>query len=152
MRWNWKQADWTAFSYDTRSLDGLVRQFLLQSSEFLGVFRHVGADGQNALQIMLISKMLISEEAIKTSEIEGEILNRDSVQSSLRHQFGLGPEDSHVPATERGIARLTELGGRRVFVLFLFAFCGAASFSKIPQVKIPKFGIFAHTISVSLAE
>jgi Domain of unknown function (DUF4172) len=147
MRWNWEQADWTEFSYDTRSLEDLERQFLLQSSEFLGVFRHVGADGRNALRIMLIS-----EEAIKTSEIEGEILNGDSVQSSLRHLFGLGPEDSHVPAGERGIARLTELGGRRVFVLYLFAFCGAASISKIPQVKIPKFGIFAHIISVSLAE
>jgi hypothetical protein len=31
-------------------------------------------------------------EAVKTSEIEGEILNRDSVHSSLRHQFGLGVE------------------------------------------------------------
>ena len=49
---------------------------LLRSGEFMGVFRHVGADDQNALRIELIS-----EEAVKTSEIEGEILNRDSVQS-----------------------------------------------------------------------
>ena len=67
----------------------------------MGVFRHVGADDQNALRIELIS-----EEAVKTSEIEGEILNRDSVQSSLRHQFGLGPEDSNIPAAERGIASM----------------------------------------------
>jgi Fic family protein len=74
---------------------------LRQSGVFMGVFRHVGADDQIALRIELIS-----EEAIKTSEIEGEFLNRDSVQSSLRHQFGLGPEDSNIPAAECGIASL----------------------------------------------
>lgn len=55
----------------------------------MGVFRHVGADDQDTLRIDLIG-----DEAVKTSEIEGEILNRDSVQSSLRHQFGLGPEQA----------------------------------------------------------
>jgi Fic family protein len=101
MRWNWEQTSWPEFSYDSNALETLERQFLRQSGEFLGVFRHVGADDQNALRIELIS-----EEAIKTSEIEGEILNRDSVQSSLRHQFGLGPEVSNIPAAERGIASL----------------------------------------------
>jgi Fic family protein len=82
-------------------LESLERQLLRQFGEFTGVFRHVAADDRNALRIELIS-----EEAIKTSEIEGEILNRDSVQSSLRHQFGLGPEVSNIPAAERGIASL----------------------------------------------
>jgi Fic family protein len=31
----------------------------------------------------------MSTEAVTTSEIEGEILNRDSVQSSIRRQLGL---------------------------------------------------------------
>jgi Fic family protein len=101
MRWNWEQTAWPKFSYDSKSLEALERQFLRRSGEFMGVFRHVGADDRNALRIELIS-----EEAIKTSEIEGEILNRDSVQSSLRHQFGLGPEVSNIPAAERGIASL----------------------------------------------
>lgn len=43
---------------------------------------------------------------MKTSEIEGEILNRDSVQSSLRHQFGLGEQQAGVPPAERGIAQM----------------------------------------------
>jgi Fic family protein len=101
MRWNWEKPDWPEFSYDPKSLEAKERQFLRQSGELMGVFRHLGADDQNALRIELIS-----EEAIKTSEIEGEILNRDSVQSSLRHQFGLGPEGSNIPAAERGIASL----------------------------------------------
>ncbi len=101
MRWNWEQKDWPEFLYDAKALETLEQQFMRQSGEFVGVFRHVGADDQNALRIELIS-----EEAIKTSEIEGEILNRDSVQSSLRHQFGLGPENKNIPAAERGVAAM----------------------------------------------
>jgi Fic family protein len=101
MQWNWEQTDWPEFSYDSKSLEALEQQFLRQSGEFMGVFRHVGGDDQNALRIELIS-----EEAVKTSEIEGEILNRESVQSSLRHQFGLGPEGSNIPAAERGVASM----------------------------------------------
>ncbi len=113
MRWNWEQKDWPEFIYDAKALATLEQRFMLQSGEFLGVFRHVGADDQNALRIELIS-----EEAVKTSQIEGEILNRDSVQSSLRQQFGLGPEDSEIPAAERGIASLmTDLYERFVVPL-----------------------------------
>jgi Fic family protein len=93
MWWNWEQKNWPEFSYDTKALEALEQQFLRQSVEFMGVFRHVGAHDQNALRIELIS-----EEAVKTSEIEGETLYRDSVQSSLRHQFGFGPEGSNNPA------------------------------------------------------
>jgi Fic family protein len=101
MTWNWEQPGWPKFSYDSAALDPLERQFLLHSGEFLGAFRHVGADDQDTLKIELIG-----DEALKTSEIEGEILNRDSVQSSLRYQFGLGPDDRRVSPAERGIAEM----------------------------------------------
>lgn len=101
MRWNWEQANWPNFAWDSKALEPLERQFLSQSGEFIGAFRHVGADDQDALRVELIS-----EEAVKTSQIEGEILNRDSVQSSLRHQFGLGPDQPNIPPAERGIAKM----------------------------------------------
>src|ERR1700761_1037302 len=101
MTWNWQQAEWPKFSYDSKALEPLEQQFLHQSGEFVGAFRHVGSDDQETLRIELIS-----EEAVKTSQIEGEILNRDSVQSSLRHQFGLGPEQPNIPPAERGIAKM----------------------------------------------
>jgi Fic family protein len=101
MRWNWERPEWPNFSYDFKALEAFEQRFLVQSGEFMGVFRHVGEDEQNVLRIELIS-----EEAIKTSEIEGEILNRDSVQSSLRHQFGLGPESANIAPAERGIAAM----------------------------------------------
>jgi len=101
MTWNWQQPDWPHFTYDSTALEPLEKEFLLRSGEFVGAFRHVGADDRDALRIELIS-----EEAVKTSEIEGEVLNRDSVQSSLRHQFGLGPEEPNIPTAERGIAKV----------------------------------------------
>jgi Fic family protein len=99
MPWNWQQPDWPNFTYDSKALLALDRHFLLQSGELMGVLRHVGTEDKNALRIELIS-----EEAVKTSKIEGEILDRDSVQSSLRHQFGLGPQVPDIPSAERGIA------------------------------------------------
>lgn len=101
MTWNWQQADWPSFTYDSKALEPLEREFLLRSGEFIGAFRHVNENDQNALKIELIS-----DEALKTSQIEGEILNRDSVQSSLRRQFGLGQDNRTVPPAERGIAEM----------------------------------------------
>jgi Fic family protein len=101
MTWNWEKPDWPNFTYDSTALEPLEKRFLLRSGEFIGAFRHIGADDQDTLKIELIS-----DEAVKTSEIEGEILNRDSVQSSLRHQFGLGAEKPGIPPAERGIAEM----------------------------------------------
>lgn len=101
MPWNWEQPDWPDFSYKSEAFVQLEQQFLLQSGEFVGAFKHMGPDDQETLKIDLIS-----EEAVKTSEIEGEILNRDSVQSSLRHQLGLGAEQPGIDPAERGIAEM----------------------------------------------
>jgi Fic family protein len=101
MAWNWEQSEWPEFTYDSKALEPLEQQFLLQSGEFIGACRHIGADDRETLRIELIS-----DEAVKTSEIEGEILNRDSVQSSLRHQLGLGIEAPGVRPAERGISQM----------------------------------------------
>jgi Fic family protein len=101
MTWNWEQPDWPEFTYDSGALEPLERQFLLRSGEFIGAFRHVGRQDQDMLKIELIS-----DEALKTSEIEGEVLNRDSVQSSLRRQFGLEIDGRRIPPAERGIAEM----------------------------------------------
>jgi Fic family protein len=101
MTWNWQQPDWPNFTYDSRVLEPLEQNFLLRSGEFIGACKHIGADDQETLRIELIS-----DEAVKTSEIEGEILDRASVQSSLRHQFGLGIEPPGVKPAERGISNM----------------------------------------------
>src|ERR1700732_5320579 len=101
MEWNWQQPDWPDFTYDTAALEPLEKQILLHSGEFIGAFKHIGPDDRDMLKIELIS-----DEALKTSAIEGEILDRDSLQSSLRQQFGLGTDNRRVSAAEHGIAEM----------------------------------------------
>ncbi|HWJ88727.1 MAG TPA: Fic family protein [Pelagibacterium sp.] len=101
MSWNWQQPEWPHFTYDEQALVTPEKQFLLRSGEFIGAYRHISEDDRDMLRIELIGN-----EALKTSAIEGEILNRDSLQSSLRRQFGLGDDDRHIPAKERGIAEM----------------------------------------------
>lgn len=101
MTWNWQKPGWPKFSFDTNILLASESRFLLKSGEFLGAFKHVGEDDREMLKIELIS-----EEAVKTSEIEGEILRRDSVQRSLRAQFGLAAEKTQINDAERGIAEM----------------------------------------------
>src|SRR3974377_444690 len=101
MTWNWQQPDWPEFTYDSKVLESRERDFLVEFGEFIGACKHIGAADQERLKIELIS-----DEAIKTSEIEGEILNRAGVQSSLRHEFGLGLERPGVKPAERGISRM----------------------------------------------
>ncbi|MER9330590.1 Fic family protein [Mesorhizobium sp. M0488] len=101
MAWNWEQADWPHFTYDKMALDPLESEFLLRSGEFLGVFRHVGSEDRDQIRVELIS-----EEALKTSAIEGEYLNRESLQSSLRQQLGLGGENRRIPPAERGVSEM----------------------------------------------
>jgi Fic family protein len=101
MTWNWEQPGWPHFTYDSKCLEPLEQQFLQQSGELLGVRKHIGHDDQATLTIELIS-----EEAVKTSAIEGKILDRDSVQSSLREQLGLATERPGVSSAERGISKM----------------------------------------------
>jgi Fic family protein len=101
MAWNWQQPDWPEFTYDAAALEALEHRFLRRSGEFIGAFKHIGPDDRDVLKIELIG-----DEALKTSEIEGELLNRDSVQASLRQQFGIGNDERRVPPAERGIAEM----------------------------------------------
>jgi Fic family protein len=48
----------------------------------------------------------VSSEALSTSEIEGEVLDRASVQSSVRREFGLTTDKRQVGPRERGIAEM----------------------------------------------
>jgi Fic family protein len=101
MKWNWQQPDWLDFAYSPVALADAESLFLRRSGEFLGAVRHISEADRDSLKIELLS-----DEALKTSEIEGELLNRASVQSSLLHQFGLAAPAVRVKAAERGIAEM----------------------------------------------
>lgn len=101
MKWNWQNVDWPNFRYDASSVMPLEQKFLQSAGEIIGAVRHFNEDDSNQLRIELLS-----DEAVKTSEIEGEFLDRASVQSSLRRQFGLDTDDRQIRPQERGIAEV----------------------------------------------
>lgn len=101
MVWNWTQHGWPHFAYDPAALDPLERRFLLLTGEVIGAVRHVSDGERDLLRIELLS-----DEAVKTSAIEGETLDRLSVQSSLRCQLGLDTDNRNVNPKERGIAEM----------------------------------------------
>lgn len=101
MKWNWEQKDWPNFRYDSDELAGLENRFLKEAGMLLGAFKHLNKEERETLTISLIS-----EEALKTSEIEGEFLNRESLQSSIRKQLGLQSKGPRASAAEQGIAEM----------------------------------------------
>src|SRR5450755_4655986 len=99
MLWNWQQADWPDFTWEQPRLAEAERQFLLGGGLLFGAVKHLGREECSQLTIEAIST-----EALTTSEIEGEILDRASVQSSIRRQLGLAADRRRVKPAEQGIA------------------------------------------------
>ena len=99
--WNWQQEDWPNFTYDLAAIAALEQDFLQQSGLSFGVSKHITSTEKNDLVINLISN-----EALKTSEIEGEILDRDSLQSSIKKHFGLKVAPIRNHPAENGIAEM----------------------------------------------
>jgi Fic family protein len=102
MTWNWQRPEWPDFSWNPALLRQAEEQFLLGGGIFAGTFNHLGADDKSHLTIETLST-----EALTTSEIEGEFLDRASVQSSIRQQLGLGTDRRRVKPAEQGIAEMT---------------------------------------------
>jgi Fic family protein len=101
MVWNWQQADWPHFKFDKTKLEPLEAKLLHESGLLFGAFKHL--DGEDKSQLTV---ELISNEALKTSEIEGEHLNRESLQSSIRRHFGLATDNRQIALTEQGVAEM----------------------------------------------
>lgn len=99
MRWNWQQDDWPNFVWDAAALRQAEDVFLHGSGVIVGILHHVDVEERQALAIELIS-----QEVVDSSAIEGEILDRASVQSSLAKQLGLATDCRKANAAEAGAA------------------------------------------------
>lgn len=99
--WNWMLKDWPQFSYDAKVLEMLEYQFSENSGTVFGVLKHVQEESKDNFLVEVLS-----DEAVKTSEIEGEYLNRDSVQSSIKKNLGLAVEKRKIPPAEYGISEM----------------------------------------------
>jgi Fic family protein len=101
MAWNWQKKDWGNFTYNSSKIDELERQFMHESGLMYGAFIYLNDEEKEKLIIEIIS-----DEALKTSEIEGEYLNRDSLQSSICRQLGIKTDNRKIKPAEKGISEL----------------------------------------------
>jgi Fic family protein len=99
--WNWQLPEWPEFGHDDMRLRPLEAEFLRRSGVHVGAFSHLESQEQESLRAELLS-----DEALLTSKIEGELLNRDSLQSSIRRLFGLTHDGRKASPAETGISEL----------------------------------------------
>ena len=102
MKYNWQQKNWPEFTYNTSELETVVQKYQQNAYSLLGRLAQLNLEFQQEAHILLIV-----EEAINSSEIEGENLNREEVRSSVARFLGLNVESSLIPhLKEEGIAAL----------------------------------------------
>ena len=77
----------------------LELEFIKNYSKLLGAIKyHINKEEKECLLVELMS-----DEALKTSKIEDEILDRDCLQSFIRRHFVLQTENRKVPSAEQGL-------------------------------------------------
>ncbi len=102
MQYNWQQEDWPNFRYDLSGLEGLLLELAEGQGKISGLLQALPDD----MKERSVVDILVAE-AVKTSAIEGEYLNREEVLSSIRNNLGLNrlPEKIKDKRAE-GVARL----------------------------------------------
>ena len=101
MTWNWQRKNWPKFTYDAKKLEQLERDYAHAAGKLTGAMQHLTQDDKDEIVVHVLST-----EGVKTAEIEGELLNRDSVQSSIRRKLGLSAMRRNIEPAEAGVAAL----------------------------------------------
>lgn len=99
--WNWQKNDWPNFSYNHDQIKDLEDEFFRRTHIALGTTKALSKEEHDILIVELATN-----ETFKTSEIEGELLDRESLQSSIKRQFGLSADPKKSYPSEDGIAKL----------------------------------------------
>lgn len=98
----WERDDWPRFSWNHADLIGPLAAARLKQGRFLGSMARLGFDLQQEAQLAALM-----DDVLKTSEIEGDHLNRDSVRSSVARHLGI--PDATVTPTDRRTEGVVEL-------------------------------------------
>jgi len=91
MKYNWQRTDWPEFKYDVSQIQDILFTFAEKTGHVSGILKSL----PDSIQTEAIIDLMVSE-AVKTSEIEGEHLNRSDVMSSIRHNLGLSTDKEQV--------------------------------------------------------
>ena len=86
MKWVWQHEKWPDFHYNSKYLMDLEKEFIRLSGYMFGVYKHLSTKAQESFKVNLIC-----EDAMNTANIEGELLDHESLQSSIRKHFEISP-------------------------------------------------------------
>lgn len=102
MKYNWQQKDWPNFSYSTEEVESKLFEFSERAGRINGLME--GLPKESRVETVI---ELLVEEAVKTSEIEGEFISRKDVISSIKKNLGmLAPVGRIKDKKAEGIAEL----------------------------------------------
>lgn len=82
--WIWQKPDWPNFTWQAEQIINLLSKARLLQGKLLAKVSHMGFELSREA-----SADVLTEEAVKTAEIEGEQLSRESVRSSVARHLGL---------------------------------------------------------------
>lgn len=92
----WQDKDWPHWRYDLARLAGPLAEVSRLQGHLIGRLADLGMELRDQASLAVLT-----EDVVKTSEIEGEFLNVESVRSSIARRLGvdigaLAPVDRHV--------------------------------------------------------
>ena len=102
MQYNWQLSDWRNFQYEVKDFTQMALTYVEMAGQSQGYLKALNTDFQEVSLVDILVK-----EAIKTSAIEGEMISRADVISSIRKNLGY-TSPSHIIKDKRseGIAML----------------------------------------------
>lgn len=101
MPWNRELPLWPRFTYHPENIIPQERQFLLNVGRECAFLKSINEEEYNQFVIEILSS-----EGIESSRIEGELLDRESLQSSIKKHFGLKSFQKRNSYKEQGMADL----------------------------------------------
>ena len=89
--------NWTAFTWDERAINGLFGEVRLMQGKIIGQMNAVGFSAKEEATLTALTL-----DVVKSSEIEGELLNYNQVRSSIARRLGINtgglvPSSCHLP-------------------------------------------------------
>lgn len=101
MPWNWELSDWPNFTYELDKIISKERKFLLEIGSSFAFLKEVKESDYNQFVIEVLS-----QEGLESSRIEGEFLDRESLQSSIKMHFDLKEVPKRIQNKESGMANI----------------------------------------------
>ncbi|NGX39375.1 MAG: Adenosine monophosphate-protein transferase SoFic [Chlamydiae bacterium] len=101
MPWNWELPEWPRFRCDFNRISQMEKEFLLGTGGAFAFLKSLDEKDYNRFIVEILTS-----EGLESSKIEGEILDRESLQSSIRRHFGLDGNKKKEADKESRMAKL----------------------------------------------